>query len=822
MTGKQLSDDRRLILSRLLQITKLNNNEIAWVLGVDERTVRRRRYEFEATGEIKKHKDVSKNAEKLKPHHVEKLVVWHRDHPDALLDDMQLFLRTQCGLEVSIATISRQLRKAYGGTFLRSGRCARIRSRQQRVAEGRSIALELQQSASGDSNNGQTPAPEPYHERDQRQLAPLEQVLEPQQQGPSRYREAIHNHGIAKCSQSAAQADRQQLRYELDLNSWNLRIWGVAASGFLTDSYNLFATNVILSTISFVYFPHAKWCGLVINLATLLGSVIGQLLFGYLADRYGRTRLYGIELVLVIVSTIGVATTSDGYEDMSFLALFTWWRFVMGVGIGAEYPLSAVITSEWASTSSRATMLSSVFLMQPVGQALAQLVGLWVLLGEDRAHNLHDKQCGIDALHEEECKKIIDGIWRLVIGSGAVPALLAIIFRFFLYDCGLYTLEVKNKPGNAFRDTQRVYGAPPTPNGIALSPGGGRNPFESDPAPRQFAFEDLHSYFIKDKNWYYLLGTAMTWFFLDVSFYGFSLDNRGTLADLWATHERVHVSPDLPCWNSTLPGGTPLARTWQTLGIPTWQSDVTEPCNTIYQTLIEQTKQYLVTVSIASIAGSVCFIFFANRIRRREWLTWSFIILTVLFLVTGGVYYGVSHRPGAPATVVCVAICHFMFNFGANTLTFIIPAEIFPTCYRSTCHGISAAAGKLGSIVAVLVVYGINSGYSSSTRQGLIFLLFATFMALGAIYSWAYLPDIQRVVYDGEGGRKRLETKTLEELGEGYIRACQEGQVIGMRRKWEDLKGRLRNRKRLRSRGGEPAPPPPPAGTAEVDGTSLA
>jgi hypothetical protein len=33
--------------------------------------------------------------------------------------------------------------------------------------------------------------------------------------------------------------DRRQLRYELDLNSWNLRIWGVAASGFLTDSYVL-------------------------------------------------------------------------------------------------------------------------------------------------------------------------------------------------------------------------------------------------------------------------------------------------------------------------------------------------------------------------------------------------------------------------------------------------------------------------------------------------------------------------------------------------------------------------------------------------------
>lgn len=53
-------------------------------------------------------------------------------------------------------------------------------------------------------------------------------------------------------------------------------------------------------------------------------SVCGQLAFGYLADRYGRTRLYGIELVLVIVSTIGVATTSTGMGGMSFLALFAW------------------------------------------------------------------------------------------------------------------------------------------------------------------------------------------------------------------------------------------------------------------------------------------------------------------------------------------------------------------------------------------------------------------------------------------------------------------------------------------------------------------
>lgn len=73
-------------------------------------------------------------------------------------------------------------------------------------------------------------------------------------------------------------------------------------------------------------------------------SVLGQLLFGYLADRYGRTRLYGIELVLVIVSTVGVATTSNGYGDLSFLALFTWVRAVIDC-VSCCLPLSDRVSS---------------------------------------------------------------------------------------------------------------------------------------------------------------------------------------------------------------------------------------------------------------------------------------------------------------------------------------------------------------------------------------------------------------------------------------------------------------------------------------------
>ena len=48
----------------------------------------------------------------------------------------------------------------------------------------------------------------------------------------------------------------------------------------------------------------------------------------------------------------------------------------------------------------------------------------------------------------------------------------------------------------------------------------------------------------------------------------------------------------------------------------------------------------------------------------------------------------------------------FFLNFGPNTTTFIIPGELFPTRYRSTCHGLSAASGKVGAIISQFGIVG--------------------------------------------------------------------------------------------------------------------
>ena len=82
--------------------------------------------------------------------------------------------------------------------------------------------------------------------------------------------------------------------------------------------------------------------------------------------------------------------------------------------------------------------------------------------------------------------------------------------------------------------------------------------------------------------------------------------------------------------------------------------------------------------------------------------------------------------------------------------TFIVPGEVFPTRYRSTSHGISAASGKIGSIIgqgAISTLKDHNGGTANWMDH--VLEIYALFMLLGC-FTTLLIPETKR--------------KTLEEL----------------------------------------------------------
>ncbi|KAG0007638.1 Inorganic phosphate transporter pho84, partial [Entomortierella chlamydospora] len=149
---------------------------------------------------------------------------------------------------------------------------------------------------------------------------------------------------------------------------FHIRACLVAGVGFFTDAYDLFAINLVTPMLGVIYYGGTlpSDLDLGIKVAASVGTFLGQIGFGYLADRLGRKRMYGIELMIIIVATLGQALSGVG-STLSLPAALIIWRVIVGVGIGGDYPLSAVITSEFATTNRRGAMMAAVFAMQGFG-----------------------------------------------------------------------------------------------------------------------------------------------------------------------------------------------------------------------------------------------------------------------------------------------------------------------------------------------------------------------------------------------------------------------------------------------------------------------
>jgi PHS family inorganic phosphate transporter-like MFS transporter len=129
-------------------------------------------------------------------------------------------------------------------------------------------------------------------------------------------------------------------------------VWTIltTGAGYFTDAYDVFIINSVTPMIGYVYYSGngnkipANIEGVVKGLS-LVGTLMGQLFFGFAGDIMGR-RIYGSELLVIITGTINCATSASTVRGVSVLGFLGLRRLVLGFGIGGDYPLPATIASE--------------------------------------------------------------------------------------------------------------------------------------------------------------------------------------------------------------------------------------------------------------------------------------------------------------------------------------------------------------------------------------------------------------------------------------------------------------------------------------------
>uniref|UniRef100_A0A0D3GFZ9 H(+)/Pi cotransporter n=1 Tax=Oryza barthii TaxID=65489 RepID=A0A0D3GFZ9_9ORYZ len=200
----------------------------------------------------------------------------------------------------------------------------------------------------------------------------------------------------------------------------------IAGMGLFTDSYDLFCISPVMKIFGRVYYaPSGSVDGsgsgpgvtppAVVSATVgvaLLGAVAGNVVFGALGDRVGRRRVYGACLLLMVCSSVGSGLSVCRTRRCA-LASLCFFRFLLGVGVGGDYPLSATIMSEFANRRTRGAFIAAVFSMQGFGILVSSAVTMAVAAA-------FDHYTGYPApLDTPECA---DLTWRIILMAGAVNA----------------------------------------------------------------------------------------------------------------------------------------------------------------------------------------------------------------------------------------------------------------------------------------------------------------------------------------------------------------------------------------------------------------
>ncbi|XP_047319087.1 low affinity inorganic phosphate transporter 1-like [Impatiens glandulifera] len=431
----------------------------------------------------------------------------------------------------------------------------------------------------------------------------------------------------------------------------------IAGMGFFTDAYDLFCISLITKLLGRIYYHQPgdlKPGSLPPNVAAAVngvafcGTLSGQLFFGWLGDKLGRKKVYGMTLMLMVLCSFG-SGLSFGHTAKGVMTTLCFFRFWLGFGIGGDYPLSATIMSEYANKKTRGAFIAAVFAMQGFGILAGGAIGCLVSIAFRKS--FPSPPYMVDP--KRSVVPEADYVWRTILMFGAVPAGLTYYWRMKMPETARYTALVAKNTKQAAADMSKVLQVE-----LQEDPEKAERIAERSRKSNEFG---LFSKQFLNRHGLHLLGTASTWFLLDIAYYSQNLFQKDIFSAIgWIPDPRTMNAMDEVYY---------ISRAQTLIAL----------CSTV--------PGYWFTVALIDTMG------------RFTIQLMGFFFMTLFMFVLAIPYSYWTHKDHRIGFVIMYSLTFFFANFGPNATTFIVPAEIFPARLRSTCHGISAASGKAGAII---------------------------------------------------------------------------------------------------------------------------
>ncbi|KAJ4726874.1 Phosphate transporter [Melia azedarach] len=449
----------------------------------------------------------------------------------------------------------------------------------------------------------------------------------------------------------------------------------IAGMGFFTDAYDLFCISLVTKLLGRIYYhvDGAEKPGTLppnvsaaVNGVAFCGTLAGQLFFGWLGDKMGRKKVYGMTLMLMVISSIA-SGLSFGQNPKAVMATLCFFRFWLGFGIGGDYPLSATIMSEYSNKKTRGAFIAAVFAMQGFGILAGGIFAIVVALAFNARFDAPSYQENPIGSTVPEA----DYVWRIILMVGALPAALTYYWRMKMPETARYTALVAKNAKQAASDMSKV---------LQVELEAEEQKIQQLNQDQANAFGLFSKQFLH-RHGLHLLGTTSTWFLLDIAFYSQNLFQKDIFSAI---------------------GWIPSAKTM----------------NAIEEVFRIARAQTLIALC-STVPGYWFTVFFIDKIGRFAIQLMGFFFMTVFMFALAIPYDHWTHKDNRIGFVIMYSLTFFFANFGPNATTFVVPAEIFPARLRSTCHGISAASGKLGAIVGAFgFLYLAQSQDKTKTDAG--------------------------------------------------------------------------------------------------------